>query len=134
MKGFTDAAIVASVAETLRTVVVPALEEGTHAHAAAVQLVALVEHARDRVADPAPGREAELAAALEHLSGNPLVPADGSQDDRIAAALAAATGRDTADATDVRATLRPILVAHLDVDLDATAGLGEAFRGRLSHG
>lgn len=130
----SDGAVWASVAETLRKVVVPALDEGTHAHAAAVQLVALAEHARDRAADPTLERDAELAAALDRLAGNALVPPDGSPNDRAAAALAAAVGRAGADADAVRHALRPLLVAHLDDDLAATAGLGEAFRGRLPGG
>lgn len=127
----SDEALWASVAETLRTVVLPALDEGTHVHATAVQLVGLAAYASSRGADPSASRRAALDAALAGLGANPLVPAEGTTEERVAAALAAAAGRVDDDASAARDALRPLLLAHLDADLAATAGLGEAFRGRL---
>lgn len=132
----TDGAIWASVGETLRTVVLPALAAGgtdAWARAQAVQLVALAELARTRGADPAGRRRAELAAALDSVAENPLVRDRWPGDEHVAAAaaLASAVGRDDADADAVRAALRTVLVAHLDDELSTSSPLIEAFRGRL---
>ena len=72
-----------------------------------------------------------MEAALAALGANPLVPSSGSADERAAAALVAAVGRDDADAAAVRETLRPVLVAELDDELAVTAGLLDAFRGSM---
>lgn len=130
----SDAALWASVAETLRDVVLPTIDDG-HARLATTQLVGLADHARTRGTDPEPERQAELAAALAALAGNPLVPAaPGSVLTRAASALAGAAGRYDEEATAVRATLRPVLIGHLDDDLAAGDMLGAAFRGRLVDG
>lgn len=130
----SDAALWASVVETLRGVVLPGMDDG-HARLATTQLVGLAEHARTRGPDPEPERQEELAAALAALTGNPLVPADpGSVLSRAAGALAAAAGRYDEAATAVRATLRPVLIDHLDDDLAAGEMLGAAFRGQLPDG
>jgi hypothetical protein len=47
------------------------------------------------------------------------------------AALAGAVGRDDDAAREVRNVLRPILVRQLDDELDETAPMVDAFRGKL---
>jgi hypothetical protein len=123
------AAVSASVVPTLRAV--HAAEGGTWARATIAQLVALLEHVEARPDDPRPARAATLEAALTAVAANPLVPRSGSADARAAAALVSAVGRDDADAQAVRAALRPVLVAELDDELAVTAGLLDAFRGRM---
>jgi MoxR-like ATPase len=130
----SDGALWASVAATLRDVVLPAIDDG-HARIVTTQLVGLAEHAITRGPDPEPDRAAELTVALAALAGNPLVPPDpGPAPDLVAGALAAAAGRNDEAATAVRATLRPILIRHLDDDLAAGEVLGAVFRGRLPDG
>lgn len=135
MTDFDDEALWASMAETLRDVVVPALADG-HARLAAVQLVALATWAarRDRAAGPR--RAGELAAALDSLGANPLIPGNPGAPPatRAGAALAAAVGRHDGDAQAVRAALRPVLIRHLDEDLAGSAVLEDGFRGRLPGG
>ena len=132
----TDDALWASIGETLRTVVLPALVEGradAWARVQTVQLIALAEIARTRGADPAPRRRHELAVTLASIAGNPLLGdhRPGDEHAAAAAALAAAVGRTDPDAEQVRATLRPVLVAQLDDELTVSSPLIEAFRGRL---
>lgn len=125
----SDAAIGASVAPTLREV---------HADPAApwsrqlvAQLVAVVEYARDRGDDPSLRRTADLAAALDALTGNELVPDAGSPYERAGAALAAAVAAPGPAAEAVQETLRPLLVAELDGELAETMAMMDGFRGRL---
>lgn len=131
----SDGAVWASVAATLRDVVLPELGDG-HARRSAIELVGLAEYGRSRGPDPEASRAAELAAALARLAANPLVPGEsaGWVADRCTAALVAAVGRDDEHARAVRETLRPVLVRHLDDDLSTGAPLAEAFRGRLPGG
>lgn len=124
----SDDALWACAVETLRTVILPALPAGGHAHRTAVQLAGLASYAQSRPPDPTAARTEQLDAALASLAGNRLVPAGGTVAERAAAALAGAMGRNTADAASVRGALRPLLVAHLDDDLAATEGLGSALR------
>lgn len=132
MTDFDDDALWASMADTLRDVVVPALPDG-HARLAAVQLVALATWAARRDRAAVARRSGELAAALDGLGANPLVPADpgATPAGRAGAALAAAVGRHDVDANAVRAALRPVLIRHLDEDLAGSRVLEDGFRGRL---
>ena len=128
----SDVALWASVAATLRRVVLPAVDDAW-VRAQTIQLIALAEHARVRGDDPARRRTEELEAALDALAGNPLVrdhwPGDPAE--AASAALAAAVGRDDDAAQAVRAVIRPILVRHLDDELALSMPLMDAFRGRL---
>lgn len=131
----TDDAIWASVATTLREVVLPAVSD-EWARQSVIQLVGLAEYARARPPDDSDARRDRLRAALDSLAGNPLVawpPADdtGEPEQAAARALTAAIGRVGPEAEAVRQALRPVLLADLDADLEATASLDAAFRGRL---
>jgi hypothetical protein len=127
----SDAAIAACVAPTLR--VLHAAPDGEWSRGVLAQLIGVVEYGRDRGADRTAERRGRLAAALDALAGNGLVPADGSPEARASAALEAAVGRDDEHADAVRATLRPVLVAELDDELVETMPLMDGFRGRVRH-
>ena len=131
----SDAAILASMAATLRAVLHDdGIDEiGGFLRTSVVQAIALAEHACRRGPDPARDRFDELSAALDSLVGNELVARHWPGDPYVAASgvLVAAVGRTDDDADQARAVIRPILVAHLDADLSATPALLDAFRGRL---
>ncbi len=140
----------ASVDDTLRNVILPALTD-EWARSAALQLMGVATYARERGADPHPARVAELAGALSSLGGNRFVSWDGEPN---ALAVMTAAGRALADAVsaldpdaapaaqpdvraeaeEVRRVLRPLLVAHLDDDLARSASTVPGFRGRLPEG
>lgn len=130
MTRLSDDSIWASIAETLRDVVIPGLPDG-HRRLAAIQLAALADHARTRGADPAADREAELAQLLGHD-----FPGPGSSLEQSAALLSATAGaRATSGASsEIAARVRAALVRHLEEDLASTAALGDAFRGKLPAG
>jgi hypothetical protein len=123
----TDEALWQSVVETVRDVLLPALEGDEWARLAALQVVGLAHYARDRGEDPRAARREEVAAVLGRLGldpgEDPLVTAG--------ATLAVAVGHDDADAALVRSELRPVLVRHLDEDLAETMVMMAGFRGRL---
>jgi hypothetical protein len=125
----SDSAIRACVSPALRAV--HASPPGPWASGTIAQLIALVEYADRRGADPTEERRAVLAATLDAIGANPLVPADGSVEERASAALVAAVGRDDVDAETVRSTLRPLLVAELDDELAETMPLMDGFRGKV---
>lgn len=131
----TDRELWRGVEVTVRDVLLPALTDDW-ARAAAVQLVGVARYAQRRPDDPTGAQVAELAAALDALAANPLVPArDSDATDSVlgaaAAALAAAVGDDGPTGDEVRAVLRPVLVRHLEDELAVTAPLVNAFRGKL---
>ena len=125
----SDEAIAACVAPTLR--VLHASPDGEWFRGVLAQLIGVVEYGRDRGPDRTGERRAALAAALDGLAGNDLVPAAGSPEARASAALAAAVGRDDAAADAVRAAVRPVLVRELDDELAETMPLMDGFRGRV---
>ena len=142
----TDSALWASMATTLREVVLPDVTDPHHRQVV-IQLVGLAAYAHDRGPDPTPARVAEVAAALDALAadGNALVaarwPVDADDPGavmRVASeVLADAVDRDDADADHLLAAqraLRAILVRHLDEDLATEDVLLSAFRGRLPDG
>jgi len=131
----SDAALWTATAATLRTVVLPNLTDAW-ARTMAVQLIGLADHAARRGDDPGAARLAAVHDALAALSGNALVAAVGSSDPMVVAAgaLVAAVGVEGDEADQVRSTLRPLLVAQLDDDLESTMPLLDAFRGRLPGG
>jgi hypothetical protein len=125
-------AVAASIAPALRAV--HAEPSSSWARQLTAQLIAVVEYAQNRPPDRTHARRAELAVALTGLAGNPLVPAEGSVEQRAGAALAAAVESEgTAHATAVRAALRPLLVAELDEELAETAVMMDGLRGRVGH-
>jgi hypothetical protein len=134
-----DAEIFRSVEETVLGVLLPALpDQEQWARAVAVQLVGLVRYAGDRGPDRSGARAAELAATLAAMGDNAIVDAVWAGDPSptavlaaVGAALAAAATRTDADADDVRHRLRPVVIRHLDEELEETGPLVEAFRGRL---
>ncbi|MFN8021498.1 MAG: hypothetical protein U0Q03_08225 [Acidimicrobiales bacterium] len=131
----TDRELWRGVEVTVRDVLLPAIGD-EWARAAAIQLVGVARYAQRRPDDPSAERLDELIAALDRLASNPLVPT--RTDDEApsvlaaaAAALVAAVGDAGAAGDEVRAVLRPVLLAHLDAELDVTAPLVDAFRGKL---
>jgi hypothetical protein len=141
----TDDALWASMAATLRDVVLPDVTDPHHRQVV-IQLVGLAAYAHDRGPDPTPARVSEVAAALDALAGegNALVAARWPDDADDAGAvmrvagevLADAVERDDADADALAArdALRTVLVRHLDEDLATEDVLLAAFRGRLPDG
>jgi hypothetical protein len=127
-----------SVEATVRTVLLPAIEE-EWARVIAIQLAGMAHLARTRGPDPAPGRAAELAATLDALAANPIVAAHWPPTDRTPAVVFAAVSRVLGDAVgrrdaagdEVRAEVRSIVSRHLDDDLAVTAPLMPYFRGQL---
>ncbi|MDE3204052.1 MAG: hypothetical protein KGQ66_07495 [Acidobacteriota bacterium] len=128
----TEGAMWASVASTLRDTVLGSIHD-EYTRLATIALIGVADYAATRGADPGPDRRARLESALEALNANPLVAAAGSGTaaERAAAVLVGAVGRDDPAAAEVRTVIRTLLVRQLDEDLDATSGMGEAFRGRL---
>jgi hypothetical protein len=131
----SDDALWASVAATLRDVVLPQLDD-EFARAATIQLIGLAGYARARGDDPAEARIEELRAVLGELPGGGTSVASGASEVLAACAdaLVAATGRDDEEAATVRNRLRPVLLRHLDEDLAGDEGLLGAFRGRPPDG
>ena len=135
----TDAALWRSVASTLRTVVLPDVQD-PFARNAVIQLIGLAHYALGRGDDSSADRVEAIAAALDSLVVNPLVsgywPVPGSRSSAMvmgvaSTVLAEAVGRHDTDSDAIRAALRPLLIADLDEDLVGTAVLLDAFRGRL---
>ena len=134
----SDAELWRAVEGTLREVLLPAIgDEQEWPRAAAVQLAGLARYAAGRPPDQTEARVDELRAVLAGLAGNTLVEqvaTDAGQHavmDAVGRALAAAVGRDDADARAVRELLRPVVVRQLDDELAVTAPLVAAFRGRI---
>ena len=121
----SDAAVLTSIVETLRTQIVPALQD-PWTRASAIQLAALAEMLRDRPPDAAEARAEQLAALLTEL-GQPT--AAYSYDGVLAACSAALASWDLAD--ERRARLRVALIGHLDEELAADLPLMAAFRGLM---
>lgn len=133
----SDEALWDCVAQTLRDVVLPALDD-PFARRSAIQLIGLAAYARDRTAGECgqqdDGAVAAMAAVLDQLAGNPLVTPHWPGPDAALAsarALAGAVGREDEAAEQVRATLRALLVAQLDAALAESNVLDGPFRGRL---
>ena len=122
----TDAAVLASIADTLRQQIVPALED-QWTRTAAIQLAALADLLRNRPADPAEARRAELLTLLTEV-GEPA--ATEATYEQVLTACADLLGT-WADDDPRRARLRPALVRHLDEDLAVNIPLMAAFRGLL---
>jgi hypothetical protein len=143
----SDGALWASVAETVRHVILPTLDDDPHTRQVAIHLVGLATYAGQRGRDPTPTRIDEIADLLDAAAraGDPLVTgrwtagAQRTPADVLAAAgavLAAAVQTDAAgdDGGGVRDELRAVLVRQLDDDLATENVLLGAFRGRLPDG
>ena len=129
----SDGALWASVVQTLRDVVLPAVTDD-FARITVVQLIGLAHYARTRDEDPTAPRAEAVAAALDTLTGCSLVSEHWQQhaDRDPAAVLRAASDvlvacialpDDDPDAVAIRAGLRPLLLAQLDADLAGNAVL-----------
>ncbi len=138
----TDTQLWRCMSETMRSVVLPRLED-PWARVALIRLIGLAEYAPVRGEDPTPGRVGELVACIERLADRHpelrehLPSAWPARDpvevlDLCGQLLAGAIGQTTAAAESIRAELRPMLVAQLDDDLSGTAPLIAAFGGQLS--
>ncbi len=134
----SEAAILVSVARTLRETVMPAIDDSVapvdaYVRATIVQLIGIVEQASTRTVGSDSQRSRELTRALDHLASNPIVVGGPAGDPfaTAARALVDCVGRTDAAADEVRAALRPVLVAQLDDELAQTICLMDAFRGRL---
>jgi len=115
----SDDAIWASVANTLRTVVLPHVDH-PQARSSALQLIALATYASRRGPDPSSERLEELAAALGGAAGQDLM--------RSCFAVLANPQHSA------NQPLREILQRHLEEDLEAEAKLLEVRRGQVSGG
>jgi hypothetical protein len=134
-----DDEIYRSIEWTVRDVLLPAL--GDHdpwARAAAVQLAGLARYAATRGPDATRARLDELTELLASMGDNAIVAEvwDGDTTQRsvmaaVGSALAGAVGRHDEHADQVRERLRPVVVRQLDAELDETAPLVDAFRGKL---
>jgi hypothetical protein len=143
----SDGALWASVAETVRQIILPALDDDPHTRQVAIHLVGLATYAGRRGPDPTPARVDEIADLLDAAAraGDPLVTgrwtagAPRTPADVLAAAgavLAAAVQTDATsdDGGGARDELRAVLVRQLDADLATEDVLLGAFRGRLPDG
>lgn len=134
-----DAELWRCVEATVRDVLIPALvDDADWARAAAVQLVGLARYAGHRPISLGKNRVDELSAILDAKSNNELVAkhwrgndASASVMDVVGRILAEAVVRSDPDADEIRRSLRPIVVRHLDEDLVLTSPLVNAFRGQL---
>lgn len=140
----SDAAMWASIAATLRDVVLPGIDD-VHHRQVVVQMVGLAAYARDREPDPSARRVGELADGLDALArhGNSMVTSRWSPESSrqpadvmtaVGEVLAACVDRTDPDPVAAQETLRPMLVRHLTEDLAAEDVLLNAFRGRLPDG
>ncbi len=150
----SDEALWRSVDRTLRDVVLPQLAD-PWARQSVIGLIGLAAYARGRGDDPADANRAAVAEVLDTLSANRLVarhwpprphmfdsptPSGAERTHEGFGALAAAGAvlaaavtdpDDDGAASEVRAALRPLLVAQLDAELASDMVLSEPFRGRL---
>ena len=115
----SDGALWASVADTLRSTVLPTLTD-PHARQATIELIGLAIYAGRRGTDPTARRLDELASALGAAAGQDVLRS-------CIAVLADPYHR-------ANGLIREILERHLDEDLETEAVLLEAFRGRLTDG
>ena len=115
----SDDAIWASVANTLRTAVLPYVSD-PQARSAAVQVIALATYASRRGPDPSAERLQELAGVLGGAAGQDLM--------RSCFAVLADPRHNAHE------PLRELLERHLVEDLAAEAALLEARRGQVSGG
>ncbi len=126
----SDDAILCSIVETLRTQIVPALDDAW-TKTTAIQLAALAEMLRDRPPDQSAPRAEELSSLLADL-GQPSATVGGeswSYDASLAACSAALASWGEND--ERRHCLRAVLTRHLDEDLAVNLPLLAAFRGQL---
>jgi hypothetical protein len=121
----SDQAVLTSIVETLRSQIVPALNDAW-TRSAAIQLAALAQMLRDRPSDRAAERAGELAALLTELDA----PADAWSYDAVLGACSAALASWPED-DERRHRLRAVLIRHLDEDLTVNMPLLAAFRGQL---
>jgi hypothetical protein len=122
----SERAILASIVTTLRTQIVPTLDD-PWTRGVAIQLAALAELLHDRAADPAELRREELAEVLEEC-GAPVTPATDYAG-VLRACSDALAGWDETDPR--RARLRTVLKGHLSEDLETGMPLLAAFRGQM---
>jgi hypothetical protein len=115
----SDAALWASMAETLRDTVLPNLTD-PYARAATIQLIGLAVYAGRRGSDPTRRRLEELASVLGPAAGQDVLRS-------CIAVLADPYHR-------VHAPIREILERHLNEDLQTETVLLEAFRGEVPRG
>lgn len=115
----SDDAIWASVANTLRTAVLPHVSD-PQARTSAIHLIGLATYASARGPDPDSERLAELRYALGGAAGQDVM--------RSCFAVLADPDHNA------RQVLRDILERHLEEDLAAEAALLQARRGQVSGG
>lgn len=115
----SDAALWASMANTLRATVLPNLTDA-YARSATIQLIGLATYAGRRGSDPMKRRQDELAAALEGAAGQDVMRS-------CIAVLADPYHR-------AHSTIREILERHLQEDLDNETALLTAIRGQVPSG
>ena len=126
----SDEAILSSIVETLRTQIVPALDDAW-TKATAIQLAALAQLLRDRPPDPGEQRASELSELLAEL-GQPSATIRGESRSYAAALTACSAALASWDESDERRhRLRTVLTHHLDEDLAVNLPLLTAFRGQL---
>jgi HEAT repeat protein len=115
----SDAALWASVAETLRDTVLPNLTD-PYAREAAIQLIGLAVYAGRRGNDPTRRRLEELAAVLGPAAGQDVLRS-------CVAVLADPYHR-------AHGPIREILERHLEDDVESETALLEALDGRVPRG
>ena len=133
----TDDALWASVAATIREVLLPAIDD-PWARQSAIQLVGLAEYARRR-GQRAPTPDDVTESVRTFLDEHRHVPtvaqhwpgADHDPLDAAAEILARAQSDGTPVPESVRSGLRALLIADLDHQLETTAVLIGPFRGKL---
>ena len=115
----TDAALWASMADTLRNTVLPNLTD-EYARDAAIRMIGLATYAGRRGNDPTRRRQEELAAALGAAAGQDVMRS-------CIAVLADPYHRENS-------TIREILERHLDEDLEREAVLLRALQRQVPNG
>jgi hypothetical protein len=115
----SDAALWASMAETLRNTVLPHLADA-YAREATIRLIGLATYGGRRGNDPTRRRQEELAAALGPAAGQDVMRS-------CLAVLADPYHRENS-------TIREILERHLDEDLERETVLLQALRRQVPNG
>ena len=138
----TDDQLWQCMSETMRSVILPCLED-PFARVAMIRLIGLAEYAPVRGEDPTGRRTSELVACIDGLANRyPGVREQLPEDwpaveptlvlDLCSHLLVEGVGDSGEQAESMRTELKTLLLAHLDEDLAATGPLIVSFGGGLN--
>ncbi|MBT4518877.1 MAG: hypothetical protein HOC23_02630 [Halieaceae bacterium] len=138
----TDEHLWQCMSETMRKVVLPSLED-PFARVTLIRLIGLAEYAPARGNDPTERRISEVVTCIDQLAARfPAIqqqlPTQWPQMDACVVyelcgqLLAGAVGDNSEQAQQIRAELKPLILAQLDEDLSVSSPLIASFGGQLN--